>query len=89
VRTEQLSDLLSLRRTVDQLAAGLGVSGDELQRDFTVRLFREAAEGLGLDAEPEVAKLGRAGRLFRQDLSLQLLELQRLYAAEAARESVH
>jgi hypothetical protein len=71
-------DRLALRETVNARAAELGLSGDELQLNYTLGLMDDAVKRYGIDVGAQIdrEKLSQAGREFQEELSFKFSQLE-------------
>lgn len=75
-------DRLALRESVNQKAAELGLSGDELQLRYTLGQIDDATRRYGIDVGASIdrAKLAQAGREFQEELAFKFAQLEQMDA---------
>lgn len=71
-------DRLALRETVNARAAELGLSGDQMQLDYTMGLIDDATRRYGIDEGMKIdrEKLAQAGREFQEELAFKFAQLE-------------
>jgi hypothetical protein len=71
-------DRMALRETVNARAAELGLSGDELQLEYTMGLMGDATDRYGIDVDASLTReqIAAQGREFMEELAFKFAQLE-------------